>query len=65
DPLGMAEKSGVEIMNFSGDVAMLLGKIPLHHKDSFDRIIIAQAIANGLPVMTDDPKFLEYECKIV
>jgi len=65
DPLGMAEKTGVEIMNFSGTDAMLLGKMPLHHKDPFDRMIIAQAIANGLPVMTDDPKFLKYECKVV
>ncbi|MFP4348053.1 MAG: type II toxin-antitoxin system VapC family toxin [Thermodesulfobacteriota bacterium] len=65
DPVEMAEKTGIEIMNFSGADAMFLGSMPLHHKDPFDRMIIAQSLSNGLPVMTDDPKFLAYECKVV
>lgn len=65
DPLMMAEETGIEIMHFSGADAMLLGQMPLHHKDPFDRMIIAQAITNRVPVMTDDPKFLQYECNIV
>jgi len=39
--------------------------LPLHHKDPFDRMIIAQSIANRLHLMSDDPKFLEYDCKVV
>ncbi len=65
DPVKMAEKTGIEIMDFSGADALFLGSMPLHHKDPFDRMIIAQSLANGLPVMTDDPKFLEYECKVI
>jgi len=65
DPLEMAEKTGIEIMNFSGIDAMFLGRMPLHHRDPFDRMIIAQSLAKGLPVMTDDPKFLKYECKVI
>ena len=65
DPLEMAKEMRIEILSFSGDHAMLLGKMPLHHKDPFDRMIIAQAIVNKLPLMSDDPKFPEYNCKIV
>ena len=65
DPLDMAKQSGIEIVSFSGPDAMLLGSIPLHHKDPFDRMIIAQAIANQMPIMTDDSKFLKYDCKII
>lgn len=65
DPLVMAEKTGIEIMNFSGADAKLLGTMPLHHKDPFDRMMIAQAITNKVPIMTDDPKFLKYECKAI
>jgi PIN domain nuclease of toxin-antitoxin system len=65
DPLDMAEQSGVEIMSFSGPAAMLLGSMPLHHKDPFDRMIIAQAITNKIPVMTDDSKFFNYDCKVI
>ena len=65
DPLEMAKEMRIEILSFSGDHAMLLGKMPLHHKDPFDRMIIAQAIVNRLPLMSDDPKFPAYSCKII
>jgi PIN domain nuclease of toxin-antitoxin system len=31
-----------------------LASLPLHHKDPFDRILIAQAIAEGLDFVTND-----------
>ena len=65
DPLEMAKKMRIEMLNFSGVHAMLLGQLPLHHKDPFDRMIIAQSIVNKLYLMSDDPKFLEYDCKVV
>jgi PIN domain nuclease of toxin-antitoxin system len=33
DAIEMAEKTGVEIMPFSRVEAMLLGQLPLHHRD--------------------------------
>lgn len=65
EPLEMARKMRIEILNFSGDHAMLLGQLPFHHKDPFDRMIIAQSIVNRLPLMSDDPKFPAYNCKII
>jgi PIN domain nuclease of toxin-antitoxin system len=65
DPLEMAKRMRIDILSFSDDHAMLLGKMPLHHKDPFDRMIIAQAIVNRLPIMSDDPKFQAYNCKII
>ncbi len=65
DPIEMAEKIGIEILSFSGADAMLLGHLPLHHKDPFDRMLIAQSIANRLTLMSDDSKFLPYDCKII
>ena len=65
DPLEMAKKMRIEILNFSGVEAMMLAQLPLHHKDPFDRMIIAQSIVNKLHLMSDDPKFLKYDCKVV
>ena len=65
DPLEMAKEMRIEMLNFSGVDAMMLGQLPFHHKDPFDRMIIAQAIANRLDLMSDDSKFLEYDCKVV
>jgi len=65
DPLEMAEKMQVDILNFSGLHAIALGKLPLHHKDPFDRMIIAQAFTNKLVLMSDDSKFSQYNIKII
>jgi PIN domain nuclease of toxin-antitoxin system len=65
DPLEMANEMGLEILSFSGIEAMVLGDLPLYHKDPFDRMLIAQALANKLSLMSDDPEFLQYGCKIM
>ena len=44
---------------------VVYGRLPLHHKDPFDRILIAQAEALGLPVVTSDPAFAAYRIKTV
>jgi PIN domain nuclease of toxin-antitoxin system len=34
--------------------------MPFHHRDPFDRLIIAQSIVESMPVITKDPLFLPY-----
>jgi PIN domain nuclease of toxin-antitoxin system len=36
------------------------GKLPLHHRDPFDRMLIAQAQLEGLTIVTRDPRFEPY-----
>ena len=42
-----------------------LEHLPLHHRDPFDRLLIAQARVEGLPVITADPAFDAYEVDVV
>lgn len=65
DPLEMTKKMQIDILDFAGMHAMALGKLPFYHKDPFDRMIIAQALVNKLVLMSDDSKFLKYNCKII
>lgn len=65
DPLEMAEKMQIDILDFSGTHAMALGKLPLILKDPFDRMIIVQAQTNNLALMSDDSKFLQYNIKTI
>lgn len=65
DPLEMAGKMQVGILDFSGAHAMTLGELPLVHKDPFDRMIIAQAITENLVLMSDDTKFQKYDCRLM
>ena len=36
-------------------------KLPAHHKDPFDRLLIAQALAEKLTIITLDSKFRRYD----
>jgi PIN domain nuclease of toxin-antitoxin system len=35
-------------------------KLPLHHRDPFDRLIVVQALVEGLTVISGDPHFQPY-----
>ena len=42
-----------------------LAALPMLHKDPFDRILVAQAVAEGLDFITDDPQFASYPVRTV
>jgi PIN domain nuclease of toxin-antitoxin system len=39
----------------------ILKTLPFHHKDPFDRLIIAQSIAENIPILSRDELFDDYE----
>jgi PIN domain nuclease of toxin-antitoxin system len=43
----------------------VLTDLPFHHRDPFDRLIIAQAMVEGIPVLSSDPEFRKYPVQIV
>jgi PIN domain nuclease of toxin-antitoxin system len=42
-----------------------LGGLPQHHRDPFDRLLIAQALAEGIPIVTSDRAFAAYGVELV
>lgn len=65
DPVEMIAKCGFEALSFTVEDAVLLKDMPWHHRDPFDRMLIAQSIANGYPIMSDDRKFADYACRMI
>jgi PIN domain nuclease of toxin-antitoxin system len=45
--------------------AQRLGTLPSHHKDPFDRMLITQALIDGTPIVTRDPRFTSYSVPIL
>jgi len=41
------------------------GQLPRRHDDPFDRMLIAQAFAEGLTIVTHDKRFAEYEVAVL
>ena len=44
---------------------LALGKLPLHHKDPFDRLLIAQAINESATLLSRDKVFANYPVKLL
>ena len=44
---------------------LALDALPFHHKDPFDRLLIAQSISEGLIVVTADSQFSAYSVKLL
>ncbi len=45
--------------------AVRAGELPLHHKDPFDRLLIAQAQLRGVAIVTPDEAFGLYRVKTI
>jgi len=45
--------------------AIVASNLPLHHKDPFDRMLIAQAKAEDLPILTTDNMFKLYDVSLI
>jgi PIN domain nuclease of toxin-antitoxin system len=37
-----------------------IARLPLHHRDPFDRLLIAQALVESIPIISADPAFDQY-----
>jgi PIN domain nuclease of toxin-antitoxin system len=57
---GYLEREGLELLSISPDHAIRAGLLAGLHKDPFDRMLIAQAQAEGIPVITNDRVFDDY-----
>ncbi|PWS32163.1 type II toxin-antitoxin system VapC family toxin [Pedobacter paludis] len=54
----------IEILPITFEHILSLNNLELHHRDPFDRIIIAQGISEELIILTKDQNFSLYEAKI-
>jgi PIN domain nuclease of toxin-antitoxin system len=55
----------LHILPISVDAVRKIQTLPFHHRDPFDRIIIAQAQADDLIIITKDQQFDYYDIKIL
>ena len=55
------EDLDIRILSFGAEHAFALFGLPFHHFDPFDRQIIAQAMAEDIPVVSSDRMFRQYK----
>ncbi len=58
-------RTGFKLLGISLAHCITLGKLPMHHRDPFDRMIIAQGISEGLALLSKDTRFAQYPATVI
>ena len=59
------EDNHIELLPIAFKHTLQIVSLPLHHRDPFDRLIIAQAMAENMTVITKDENFKNYPIEII
>lgn len=54
------ECNGFDLLPIEAGHCMRVSELPMHHRDPFDRLLIAQALEDNMPVVTTDGIFDQY-----
>ncbi|MBO0839186.1 MAG: type II toxin-antitoxin system VapC family toxin [Actinobacteria bacterium] len=58
-------ESGFRELSIRSDHATAAGRLPMIHRDPFDRMLIAQARCDDLTLVTRDPRCRKYEVQVL
>lgn len=61
----MQDRYGLSDVQLDSALCTAAAELPHHHRDPFDRFIIAAALRLRVPVVTIDPKFSPYGVEVV
>ena len=56
---------GAEVLTVTVEHAVRVAELPDHHRDPFDRLLIAQAQVEGIAVVTADRAFTAYDVAVI
>lgn len=56
---------GIRPLPIDEDATFHLLRLPQLHRDPFDRVLICQAIAHGLAILTPDPLIKQYPIRVI
>jgi PIN domain nuclease of toxin-antitoxin system len=57
---GLVQREGFELLAISADHGIRAGLLPGPHRDPFDRMLIAQAQAENMPIVSNEASFESY-----
>lgn len=61
----VVRRTGFEVADLGIAAALRVRALPWHHRDPFDRLLIAHALENGYTVVTHDEVFATYGVPIL
>ena len=58
------QENGIEILSVEAPHVFALDSLPNHHKDPFDRLLVAQALVEGAVLVSADPLVKQYPVEV-
>lgn len=58
-------RTGVRVLGLAPQHGLAVADLPMHHRDPFDRLLIAQARSERLTIVTADRRFSAYDVAVV
>jgi PIN domain nuclease of toxin-antitoxin system len=65
DVIERVDEAGAQMLTITPQHAHATGELPLHHRDPFDRLLIAQAQLERCAIVTRDSAFTAYDVPVV
>jgi len=57
----LVRDAGIRTLGLTAEHGLAVAGLPLHHRDPFDRLLVAQARAEGLTLVTADERIAAYD----
>ena len=61
----LLERSGVTLLPVQAEHALYVADLPPHHRDPFDRLLVAVALVERLPILSADRTFEAYNVELL
>ena len=65
DALGYFRASGYRMLAIEPEHAAAVSRLPAHHQDPFDRLLVAQALHEPMRLLTHDPVVALYSDTVI
>ena len=59
------QRTNTDLLPIAVDHALRVATLPMHHRDPFDRLLIAQAHIEKIPIVTADRSFAAYDIEVI
>ncbi len=57
--------NGMRVLPIRVEHVLRVEELPMHHRDPFDRMLIAQCMEENWPIITSDPVFKKYPVRVI
>lgn len=58
-------RTGLRVLGLAAEHGLAVASMPLHHRDPFDRLLVAQARAEGLCLVSADGRLRDYDVRLL